>query len=137
MADGRRDREEDGTISSGAADETKKINAEWTDDCSGKKDYDATVLRITTRYWPRGGGFYVGDPASSVPFELSDDPAIKPSASASLVLESADGESTDLVEADFEGESFEEVAPQVEKWAADQYARVLDALNRAGFTVYP
>ena len=31
---------------------TKKINAEWVDDCQGKKDFDATILRISTRYWP-------------------------------------------------------------------------------------
>lgn len=25
---------------------------EWTNDCSGKQDFDFPVLRVSTRYWP-------------------------------------------------------------------------------------
>lgn len=34
-----------------------KIDAKWTPDCQGKKDYDGQILSISTRYWPSGGGF--------------------------------------------------------------------------------
>lgn len=26
----------------------------WTDDCQGKKNYDGALLRIDSRYWPKG-----------------------------------------------------------------------------------
>ncbi len=36
-----------------------RLAAKWTNDCQGKKDYDGSIVRITTRYWPRGGGFTI------------------------------------------------------------------------------
>ena len=38
--------------------EKLKVSARWTNDCSGKKDFDGRIVDLSTRYWPRGGGFY-------------------------------------------------------------------------------
>jgi hypothetical protein len=120
--------------------ETLRLQAEWTDDCQGKKDYDGDILSISTRYWPRGGGFFVlRNAGDGVAFEENDArPYIKPSATSSLMLtyhKDGGGDYVDLTEQSFEGETFEEVAAQVEVWAQEQMDRAVRAL-RAEFPTH-
>lgn len=105
-------------------------DAKWTDDCSGKKDFDARVLSISTRYWPRGGGFlYVGGGKGVRP-SIEDRPDIKPSAKASLMLLIAGDRYIDIAEQYFEAETPEEVFAAVEVWATAQFNRAIAALSR-------
>jgi hypothetical protein len=30
----------------------------WRNDCQGKKDYDGRIVHVSSRYWPRGGGYF-------------------------------------------------------------------------------
>lgn len=116
-----------------------KLYANWTDDCQGKKDYDGPIIEISTRYWPRGGGFHVFDRDSpSLGMQGNESrPEIKPSANCSLIIccgpkEDGDGggDSLTLIEQEFEGETFEEVAAQVEAFAQAQTDRVVSLLKR-------
>lgn len=57
-----------------------RINARWTDDCQGKKDFDGTIIDISSRYWPRGGGFglfsrveLIGGPFDGQTRDVSED----------------------------------------------------------------
>jgi hypothetical protein len=115
------------------------VPARWTDDCQGKKDYDGTLVSLSTRYWPRGGSFIVyANPGGFV----SDgaDPerqrTIPPHAHAAILLRVAGEDEADyrepitLAEHEFTGETQEEVQAQVEVWAQTQYERVVSALRR-------
>ncbi len=115
-----------------------KLDANWTDDCQGKKDYDGTIAFISTRYWPRGGGFsIVGRSENAVYIEDDDErPSVKPSATCKLMIRCRDADSYYVVEADFEGESFEEVKAKVETWAQQQMDRAVKAI-KAEFCVDP
>lgn len=111
------------------------IAAKWTNDCQGKKDFDGSILRISTRYWPRGGGFTLLQNGRAL--ENNTRPEIRPSATSTIVLcygepqeGEPDGQYLELAEKEFEGETFEEVAGQVEAWAAEQYERVAVAIAR-------
>ena len=112
-----------------------RLSAQWTDDCQGKKDYDGQVLSISTRYWPRGGGFHAFDKGRpELGFRGNETrPEIRPSATSSLVVwyldEDGCEDTLDLAKAEFEGETFEEIAPQVEKWAQEQMARAVAILK--------
>lgn len=112
----------------------EQLAAKWTNDCQGKKDYDGSIIRVSTRYWPRGGGF---DLIAGDSIEGNDSrPNIRPSACCSIVLchdEPVEGQPNGqyivLIEKDFEGESFDEVAASVEAWAQQQYERVVSAVR--------
>ena len=111
------------------------LDAQWTNDCMGKKDYDAPIVEISTRYWPSGGGFLITNRQPGQPVQLQGNdarPEIKPSAKSSLVIGYAegDGDYATLAEQNFEGETFEDVAKQVETWAQQQMDRVVAALRR-------
>ena len=102
------------------------IAIEWTNDCSGKKDYDGDVVRVSSRYWPRGGGFLV---FGTNGLEDNDArPEIKPSAKSHILL--GDEE---LATAEFEGETEAEVKAQVEAWVTEKIACIESAM-RAAFT---
>lgn len=112
-----------------------KLVAEWTDDCQGKKDYDGDILSISTRYWPRGGGFHVFDRLRPE-LGMQDNetrPEIKPSATSSLVIgfRDEDGceDTFELASAEFEADTFEEIAPQVRDWAQTQMDRAVTVLR--------
>ncbi|MGN6205960.1 hypothetical protein [Humibacter sp.] len=113
-----------------------RIPAKWTDDCQGKKDFDGTLVSISTRYWPRGGGFSMmyRDERGVTQFGTNTNRDIKPSANASIHLDyfDADGdpEYQALAMEEFEAETEDEVKAQVEAWAATQYARVVAAMRR-------
>ena len=107
----------------------KKVPATWEDDCQGKKDYDAELVSLSTRYWPRGGGFSA---IIDGKWEHNRDrPYIKPSAKSAILLRLPDNEYVELVAKKFEGESFEEVKKQVEQWAEEQYAKIWSAVYQA------
>lgn len=101
-------------------------NIAWTDDCSGKKDYDGVVLRISTRYWPRGGSTFICDGGG---FRKHDD-GRKPYAHSGLLLGGYNDYVT-ISESGFEGETFEEVAKLVESWAQEQMDKVETVLSVA------
>jgi hypothetical protein len=88
-----------------------ELRAEWTNDCQGKKDFDGEIVTLSTRYWPRGGGFGL-----MVRNE--------PSAKSSILL---DGEC--VTSEEFDGETFEDVAAQVEAWAKEQHAKIVAAIE--------
>lgn len=108
--------------------------ASWTDDCMGKQDYDGAVISISTRYWPRGGGYFaVNNGPEGVSFE--DDasrPRIRPSAHSSLVLNFGDKEAQDyltIAAAEFEGDTEDDVKRAVESWALGMMERVVKAMR--------
>jgi hypothetical protein len=104
-----------------------KLRAEWTNDCQGKKDFDGEIVSLSTRYWPRGGGFglMVRNEAGVLEIENNDArPEIKPSAKSSILL---DGEC--VTSEEFDGETFEDVAAQVEAWAKEQHAKIVAAIE--------
>lgn len=109
-----------------------RVPAMWTDDCSGKKNFDGEIIAISTRYWPRGGGYYIYDGVNF--FQNTQGPP--PSARSSILLrarpdeDGGDDEPTVLVSKRFEGDSFEAVRVQVEEWAEGQYTRIVSALLR-------
>lgn len=101
---------------------TLKLQAEWTDDCQGKKDYDGNILSISTRYWPRRVGFWLAQNEAR--------PDILPSARSALVLRHGSDDCTTLIEQEFEAETREEVQRQVEIWAQAQMDRVVNILRQ-------
>ncbi len=100
----------------------------WTDDCQGKKDYDGRLVSISTRYWPRGGGFWV---LRDGEFQDNDArPEIRPKASASIVLNHGEpdkygyGNYIVIAEQDFEADTEAEVKALVEAWVAEQFRAI-------------
>lgn len=113
--------------------DSRKVPAQWTDDCQGKKDYDGHLVSLSTRYWPRGGGFLLLRADGGI--EDNDArPEVRPSANATVYLGSTEDDYLDdavvLAKQDFEADTQEEVQRQVEEWAAKQYGRIAEALLR-------
>ena len=108
-----------------------KLNAEWTNDCQGKKDYDGDILSISTRYWPRGGSHMIfsGNQFISDGSDPQRQSEIRPSATSSLVLWHGQRDSVDIVKKDFEADTEQEVREQVEKWAQEQMNKVVEILQ--------
>lgn len=104
-----------------------KLTAEWTQDCCGKQDYDADIVKLSTRYWPRGGGFMVFDGAGKFE-ENADRPHIRPSAHATICLQD---HRTALIEQEFEADTEEQVKIMVEAWAQEQFEKVAKAVSDA------
>lgn len=122
-------------------DITKKslqIDAEWTDDCSGKKNFDGNIISIDTRYWPRGGGFMTFD-TSTNEFDNGEISRshILPSANSSLRLyykEDANSDGydpgyVDLATMKFEAETEAEVKQLVETWANEQMRTIVSLVS--------
>lgn len=101
-------------------------NIKWTNDCQGKKDYDGTLIRVSTRYWPRGGGFSLLDSSTGKFQENNERPEIKPSAHSSILRE----DDSVLFEESFEAETEEEVKSLVEKWVEYRYSQILYSLEK-------
>lgn len=107
-----------------------KIGIAWTNDCQGKKDYDGSLVRVSTRYWP--GPVTVFD--SRTPEKgLHEIDGGKPSAHSSIIFsdgaEDGGGETEYLVDRHFDGPTFEDVSAQVEAWAQQQMDRIAKALR--------
>lgn len=103
-----------------------RLEAEWTPDCQGKQDYDADLVQLSTRYWPRGGGFHILDTGTRVWAGNEARSEIKPSAHATIYLQDEK-----LAEANFEGATEAEVKAQVEAWAQQQFDQIASALRAA------
>lgn len=102
-----------------------ELKAEWVLDCQGKQDYDANLVRLSTRYWPRGGGYSMMT-ANGRWLENQDRPSIPPSASATIYLQDEP-----LLKRTFEGATEAEVKMKVEAWAHEQFAKVVIAMREA------
>lgn len=103
----------------------QRVPAQWTNDCQGKQDYDGELVGLSTRYWPRGGGFHIV--RGNGEWEGNETrPDILPSAHATIYL----GPDEELAEfwckADTEGE----VKRRVEMWATVQFCRIQNALRK-------
>lgn len=118
--------------------EVPQLFAEWTDDCQGKKDYDARLVSLSTRYWPRGGSFMVFERTGDHVEQIIDESRmrrIKPSAHAAIHLNHKDRDGEDwadytiLASAEFEAETQEDVQRHVEVWAREQFARIVELMR--------
>lgn len=111
-----------------------KVDANWTNDCQGKKDYDGHIVSVTTRYWPEGGGFsLLSNTDGQITIEGNEArPHIKASANSSIVLwfKDADGEGSgvDLIEKEFTGNSEDDVKAQVEAWVQSEFDKISNIL---------
>lgn len=109
------------------------VPAMWTDDCQGKKDYDGKLVSLSTRYWPRGGGFATFSREAGWEDNAAR-PDIRPSAHATIYLGSTANDfyenAEQLIDREFEGDTQEEVQRAVEAWAAEQFQRIALALRR-------
>jgi hypothetical protein len=104
----------------------------WTPDCSGKWDYDYDLVRLSSRYWPQGGGFFIWD-SSKGTFEGNEiRPEIKPSAMSSIVISNPhdDGFDDIAISCNFIGDTEQEVKTQVEIWAKGMMERVYSAIKK-------
>jgi hypothetical protein len=104
-----------------------RLDAQWADDCCGKKDYDGDIISISTRYWPRGGGhgfmFDTNHPERGCQDIKNDEP---PSACSSLILLiKGYPDFITLAEKRFVADTPEEVQAQVERWAQKQMNRLI------------
>jgi hypothetical protein len=110
-----------------------KLCGQWTDDCFGAKNYDGDILRVFAVYRPAGGNLYMlFDPRHPELGEHRHDDGSKPGAACSLIIGNGDEEKLVLSTSErFEGETFEDVAAQVEAWAQDQMERAVTALRAA------
>ena len=97
---------------------------DWTLDCQGKQDFDASVVRLSTRYWPRGGGFSIFDGRQW--HENESRPEIKPSAKCSIMWRD-----DVLLEKEFEADTEAEVKAQVEAWARSVLEHLRAAVEAA------
>ncbi len=86
-----------------------KLDAEWTNDCFGKKDYDCGIVSLSTRYWPAASG---------------------PSAESEILLNHGDGEAITLAKSEFGAETREEVMKQVEEWAQSIFDEIVSLLAK-------
>lgn len=108
-----------------------EYNPEWTPDCQGKWDYDCKLVHLSSRYWPRGGGFHMLDIGKGTLEGNDARPEIRPSAKSSICIgDLVNGPYEELVSADFEGDTEAEVKAKVEAWAAEMIARVDAAIRR-------
>ncbi len=91
-----------------------KIDAEWTNDCQGKKDYDGNIISISSRYWPSN-------------YQSNG----KISAKSSLILRFSEyPEYITLVSKEFNGDTEAEVKHNVEIWAQEQYNKIVGILPK-------
>ena len=113
-----------------------KVKAEWIQDCQGKWDYDGEIVSLSTRYWPRGGGFHVltNVPDQPVTFEGNEArPDIKPSAHSAIHINFAGGdEYMEIISESFEGETEAEVKHAVEQWAQQKFAEIAALIIKWG-----
>lgn len=98
---------------------------EWTHDCQGKQDFDAACVSLSTRYWPRGGGYHYSQDSGRTWEGNEARPEIKPSAKSGLFFRDEV-----LLEQEFEADTEEEVKQQVEAWARVHVTRLREAVLR-------
>lgn len=99
---------------------------EWTLDCQGKQDFDADLVRLSSRFYPRGGGFAIITRNENGEVKIEDNdarPEVKPSAVSSIYFRDKQ-----IAERWFDGVTEAEVKAQVEAWAREQIARLEDVV---------
>lgn len=102
------------------------IEIKWTDDCFGKKDYDANLIKISSRYWPRGGSHLVFNEGGLISDGNSPERrGIKPAACSSLLFGGIE-----LEEKWFDGDTPEEVFKMVEEWADEKIKQLETIMQR-------
>ena len=79
-----------------------KLECVWTPDCQGKWDYDADLVKLSTRYWPEN---YSRDN--------------RPSAKASIMMQ----EET-IFEKEFSADTEADVKALVEQWAQQKFDEI-------------
>lgn len=108
----------------------RQIAVVWTPDCQGKWDFDGPVISVSTRLWPRGGGYSMFTPGAGWE-ENADRPDVRPSAHCSIVLNKLEGDYETLVEAHFGADTEQAVKAQVEAWVDAMCARIVRAVQVA------
>ena len=111
--------------------EQAEYNLTWQPDCQGKWDYDGRLVSLSSRYWPRGGGFHVLDPNKGILEGNETRTETIPTATASICIgDLAEGPYETIITADFCGDTEAHVKAQVEKWAKEMISRVESAIRR-------
>jgi hypothetical protein len=105
------------------------ICVKWGDDCHDQKNYYEELMNINAGYWPQGGGFTVIEQKSNGETAIHDgDVSIPEGATASLDF-MVNGCYFTLVKKEFKGDSFEDLAKQVQDWAQEQCNKLFDILQ--------
>lgn len=97
---------------------------EWVNDCQGKKDFDGDVLRVSSRYWPRGGGYHTLSPSGEWAGNESR-PEIRPHASSTILFFDKE-----IARERFEANTEEEVKALVEAWVRTQLESLAEHLGK-------
>lgn len=121
--------------STGPPKTSPQLPATWTNDCQGKQDFDSELVTLSTRYWPRGGGFDIFD-STHPELGLQGNktrPEHRPSAHASIILpqRGEGGMGPILAEMRVEADTEAEVKTAVEEWAREKYAVIVRVLGAA------
>jgi len=98
-----------------------KLQAEWTNDCSGKQDYDAELVTLSTRYWPSQYSQTFRHPDKII--------TDHPSALVGIYLCE---ESDPLIATEFYADTEAGVKCKVEEWAQAQFEKI-ERVIRAEF----
>jgi hypothetical protein len=101
------------------------LRAEWENDCQGKRDFDCEIIGLSSRTYPRGGGFTAYGPGGVIERD-EDRPHIKPSGVAHIAVDGAC-----VLTKNFEAETSKEVESQIEQWAKEQHAKIVAAVQKA------
>lgn len=101
-----------------------ELKAQWEPDCQGKQDFDADIVRLSSRFYPQGGGF--SELNAGRWLENKDRPHIPPSAVATVYLQDRE-----LTSANFEGRTEDEVKDKLEAWAREQFSKIVSAMSAA------
>ncbi len=105
---------------------TNRLDANWTDDCQGKKNYDGQIISIQSRFWP------------TIDLTNPDVRRILPSAKAAICIhfksKQKSGEMTEnqiiLIEREFEDQSEEVVKEQVEVFCEYEFMKIANILSK-------
>ncbi len=108
---------------------TPCVVARWTDDCQGKKDFDGSVVELSTRYWPGANSGYGVTLLSMahnghVREELVPHGSRHHAHTSICLVRGTGGDLLTLAGEHFFGDSFDEVKLAVEAWAQRMVARV-------------
>lgn len=101
-----------------------ELQAEWEPDCQGKQDFDADLVRLSSRFYPQGGGW--SELSAGRWLENKDRPEVPPNAVAHIYLQDRE-----IATAAFEGRTEAEVKAKVEAWARSQFDKIVGAMSAA------
>jgi len=110
-----------------------KIAGKWTQMEDGSLTYCSIILGIDAIFHPDSGGYNRYD-SNSGEFVRHEPSTIKPMAHVALIIRCSDRDIDDklcLSEQDFQGEDFEDLKEQVERWSQTTMDKVSDLLMKA------